>query len=316
MSDLTLEIIFESMFHGKYDFDDFLSCDIKSCYEKIKSKNRDVYRINKKLKEFHIFLNLFLFDFLPVMEGSVFSYRKGVNVLDAVKIHADSKFFFKTDISDFFNSIDKDEIIKVITKNKSLIPFCDVDVYIDRIIDLVTIDGVIPLGFSTSPAISNAVLYSFDALFSEHSSNNELIYSRYSDDIIVSSKDNKCISGVDVFISKILEENFDGKFKLNKKKSIYTHKGNKVKILGMVITPNGYISVDSKIKEDIEISIYFYIKNKSKFIERINGNISDGVNKISGYLNYINTIDPNYINKLRKKYGATVIDMFIKNSVK
>jgi len=95
----------------------------------------------------------------------------------------------------------------------------------------------------------------------------------------------------------------------------------------MVILPSQMVSVDIKVKRKLEHLIHFYITDKDKFIDSIlkdpkvkTSGLNDseilekGVNTVSGLLNHINTIDKSYLDKLKKKYGNTIVDMlFYKN---
>src|SRR5688572_21635083 len=107
----SLESLFKAMYHDRFDYLDFLSCAVVDNCElshyRDREHSREVLKPNKKLKVYHKFLNLFLFEQLPINERVVFSYRKGVGPYDAVAPHAQSKYFFQTDISAFFSSIDR-----------------------------------------------------------------------------------------------------------------------------------------------------------------------------------------------------------------
>jgi hypothetical protein len=84
----------------------------------------------------------------------------------------------------------------------------------------------------------------------------------------------------------------------------------------MVILPNGKVSVDIKFKKEAEVKLHYYLTNKDKFTEITGPDFNSAVEKISGQLNYVNTVDPGYLDKLRKKYGATIVDMFLHKSDK
>ena len=57
--------------------------------------------------------------------------------------------------------------------------------------------------------------------------------------------------------------------------------------------------------------LHFYINDRERFVDKVGGDFRVGVEKITGYMNYVNTIDKDYLNKLRKKYGSTVVDTLI-----
>ncbi|MHA6128644.1 reverse transcriptase domain-containing protein [Pseudomonas fluorescens group sp. PF-1] len=315
MAKQKLESVFEAMYHGKFDFKDFISGPTSELYKTIKFKNRTVYDADKKLKAYHKFLNLFLFEFLELNTRVVYSYRKGVNVIDAVKKHASSRHFFQTDLKNFFGSIDLDMIRAAIQENTENFPVSDVNENIERILELVSVSGVLPPGFATSPLISNACLYHFDNQVEKFCLNSGLIYTRYSDDIIISGSTNK-LYGLDAHIESMLKESFGEKVLINGSKSKYTSIGGKIKILGVVILPGGGITIDTKLKSKIEVLLHYFTSDRQKFNVMLDDKDVNGLLKVSGYLNYINTTDPAYLNKLRTKYGATVVDMFMRGSVK
>jgi RNA-directed DNA polymerase len=101
------------------------------------------------------------------------------------------------------------------------------------------------------------------------------------------------------------------KLHLNPKKSKHFQIGGKVKILGVMILPNGKITIDSKLKSEMEVLLYFYINNKEKFLDCADHDEQKAIGRITGFLNYANSIDQEYLNKLRKKFGATIIDTLL-----
>lgn len=316
MNTKPLKLLFEAMYHGKYDVQDFLAGDIRKDFDVITVNGRTIFRTNKKLKTYHTFLNLFLFEKFKINSSVVFSYRKGVNVVDAVSRHALSKHFFQADLSNFFSSIDASLVRSTIEANVGDTPIADVQHHLDRIMELVLVDGSLPIGFATSPTISNACLFEFDNALQKYCDDKELIYTRYSDDLIVSSKRRDDLVGIEEIVKKFLTEFFGGKMSLNEEKTKFTHVGSKIKLLGMVILPNGKVTVDMKWKKQIEVFLHFYLKDRAKFFLMVESDLASGLERISGYLSYINTVDKDYLNKLRKKYGATVVDMFLHHSAK
>lgn len=75
--------------------------------------------------------------------------------------------------------------------------------------------------------------------------------------------------------------------------------------------PNGELTVDSKLKNKIEILLYHYRVDKEKFKDISGNELENGILNLSSLLNYINAVDKPYLYKLKKKYGATIIDFFI-----
>lgn len=312
----TLDHVFTSNFHNKYTFSNFLTFDVRNETECFTVNGKTIHKMSNKLKAIQRFLNTCIYEYALVNNDVVFSYRKGKSTLDAVKQHASNKYFFQTDISDFFNSIEKDHIKKVLNENLNNVPICNVDIYKDRLFELSTINGKLPIGFATSPLISNSCLFLFDNALHDYCKVNEITYTRYSDDIILSTSSNLSLLNIENVINDLLNQTFQTSFLLNLAKTKRTHKGNKLKLLGVVILPTGRLTVDIKVKHKLEALLHFYINDKDKFISLSGGDYDVGLSKVSGQLNYINMIDKEYLNKLRKKYGNSLVDMFFHKSVK
>lgn len=300
------------MYNARFDYADFIHGRVEDNYETharaADGPPQNIYRPNKKLKAYHTFLNLFIFEYLPINERTVYSYRKGFSVYHAVTKHSDSKYFYQTDISAFFASIDRSLIKRTILLGLASVPAADVENSIERILDLVCIEDSLPIGLPSSAPLSNAALYAFDNEFEKCCEEKGLIYTRYSDDIIVSGNSKDALNEIDQDIQTRLISCVSEKLKLNPAKSKRFQIGGKVKILGLMILPGGKVTIDSKLKSEIEILLHFYTTDKVKFRDYIEIDEQSAVGRITGFLNYANSIDPEYLSKLRRKFGATIID--------
>ncbi|WP_084069010.1 reverse transcriptase domain-containing protein [Paraburkholderia heleia] len=316
MTKKPLRVLFDAMYHNKQNFDDFATGEIDRHFTKktIKDdagKERLVFITDRTLRKYHSFLNLFIFNRLPVNEGVVFSYRKGTNAAAAVRMHAGSKHFYQADFSNFFGSITSDIVRQIIINGEDVLPIADTNQYLDRIVDLVTVDGRLPMGYSTSPVISNAALLLFDKELARYCQSKQLVYTRYSDDIIISSDEKEPLMDMSQVIADTLSDCDYYDLRLNEEKTKISSKGRKVKILGMVILPNGQVSLDAKMKNRIETLLHLYVNNQDRLSDATKIDFEDSVVQLSGLLNYANTIDQDYLDKLRRKYGVTVVDILI-----
>jgi RNA-directed DNA polymerase len=313
-----LEELFAAMYRGKRKVSEFASLDVAAnCTRKSfthKGRTREVLIPNDKLRGCHEFIRLFLLDFLPVEIDLVFSYRKGVGPFDAVNQHASSRHFFVTDIADFFPSIKRDRVLSTIQTGRGISPISDLDAWIERIVQLVCLDGALPVGFSTSPAISNAALTPFDQAMRRECEDLGLVYTRYSDDLVISGAAADSVERAPAFCERHLREAMNGEFRLRPEKSKFLHVGRKIKLLGMVLLPNGRISIDSATKSEIEVLVHFYLRDRAKFAGMAEGDEQKAEARLAGLLNYANTVDQAYLDKLRHKFGAAPIDLFIHRS--
>lgn len=314
----SLKTLFEAMFHGKRDFTDFMRKvsdeDLVRAYIRQGTKQREFINPSERLRAYHNFLRLFLVDFLPVHKEAVFSYRKGVSARAAVEQHALSRHFFVTDIESFFPSITRDIVRKTITSAMAEIPIADLSDHLEHVLDLLCVDNALPMGFSTSPGLSNAVLYPFDVAFHAHCRQLGAIYTRYADDIILSSDERAIVESGEEFLNECIDRMFEGSFRLHSGKSKYLHRGGKIKLLGMALLPNGTISVDTSIKNKIETMLHLYLRDRERFNTMQEVGPAKTEARLAGLLNYVNTVDQLYLEKLRRKYGAAVVEMFLHRS--
>jgi RNA-directed DNA polymerase len=159
--------------------------------------------------------------------------------------------------------------------------------------------------------MSNAILLEFDNDLAAFCRERDLVLTRYSDDIVVSGQSKYALQGIEKEIQERLSRLVSDRLRLNEGKSRYFQVGGKVKILGLMILPNGVITIDSKLKSDMEVLLHFYLSNRQTFVEMNGGDEESGADKLTGYLNYANSIDPVYLTKLRRKFGATSIDILM-----
>lgn len=317
MTPRPLHQLFDAMYHEKYRFEEFLALKPEEHYSPVRWKNRTIYKPSPTLKEFHYFLNGFIFEYLPVDNTVSFAYRKGATLRQAVIPHAHSRAFYQTDLERFFESITSSLIQSAISR--AITPVSDLAKHIEHILRLVTINGTLPIGYSTSPILSNACLYWFDRRLAAISHARQWIYTRYADDIILSADARSAIDDASHIIEDCLEAELGNGFFLNPSKTKLTTVGRKVKLLGLVILPNGAIVIDREIRHKIESRLHFYVTDRPRlakiFVEERSEGMEDGLQRLSGLISYVYSADPAYLEKLRLKFGTTVIDSFLHRSV-
>jgi len=152
------------------------------------------------------------------------------------------------------------------------------------------------IGAPSSPAITNAILFEFDNAM-DHISEN-IVYSRYADDLYFSSNIPDLLTNIPKNIKSFLE-NYFIKLKINDDKTVYTSKKHKRQILGLTITTGNQLSIGRTQKQKIKSLVYKYN----------NGNLtSEEINYLKGYISYLYSVEPDYINILRRKYSNKIVN--------
>lgn len=183
---------------------------------------------------------------------SSFAYQKGKNCKQLVEKHLNSTSFFKCDIQSFFNSINHGILLEKLNQinydteaNKNIIDSCSSS---NKGLDI----GMIPSG-----TLANIYLGEFDQTV-RSKIGTECIYTRYADDIIISSNNTKKFQFIKQLIIRelmILKLNINpDKFAI---KELCNHK-DYIKILGINVVKGdeahggkNYMTISRKFKKSI-----------------------------------------------------------------
>ena len=168
-----------------------------------------------QLREIHTYIAEHISPFYQTSKHS-YAYKKGCNCLQAVNAHLSSNMFIKLDISSFFETITKELFL---SHYKKLFNQSGIKHRWWKLLDSVFYKGHLSLGFVTSPIISDIYLSEFDKKIEEYLSHKKhLVYSRYSDDILISSKKDNW-TDLEALFEKIQDELVKFDLTVNKKKT-------------------------------------------------------------------------------------------------
>lgn len=254
-------------------------------------KGTQVYNLHKKIESKII-------EHFHYSENS-YAYQQGKSAVKCVKIHKNSKCFVKFDVKSFFNSISIDDL------SIRLLKYMKIDTaykhQLERILETCVFDGKIPLGFCISPLLSEVYMKRFDDVISDYAQAHNLIYTRYADDILISSMEILSESDIE-YIKKEVESTLKIiKLKINSKKyrvGMLKRTGHHFKYLGVNIVHKeneNTITVGKSYKNSVAKNYLKYLSipkegnenKKRRFYEakRISGQISfvKQVEGIDGY---------------------------------
>lgn len=256
----------------------------------IRKKNggfRTVYMPTPELKKIQYYLREKFFSLYPVHDSAM-AYLPNKCVLHNALIHKQNKSFLFIDVHDFFNSIDFDLLLNKMIKLRADI--LDKDNLIIALL-LSSHRKEFVQGCVTSPMLSNIFMYDIDKeiiAIVEKLPNGK--YSRYSDDITVSSSQRIPVSVLHD-IENILEKN---KLIINRKKTHFSSNVDNVLVTGIRIKRNDSVSLTTSFKKDLKTRIYHKL--------RFGSNSTENASVLLGLLNYLKMIDIHYFNKINAKY--------------
>ena len=227
---------------------------------------------------------------LPVSEAA-YAYKKGDSVKRHARFHERSRFFLHADICDFFPSIRPSMLENILITHKSIFADLGLD-FEDAMDDIQKIcfrrQGL-SIGAVSSPAISNIVMCSFDRIMLEYCQRHEYRYSRYADDIYISSKDYIDAEVLEHLQKRLLEIGFV----LNLNKTRFYSPKMQRKVTGLVITDDAHVSVGTERRKYIKKIVYDKLVHGKGDAEQV-----------LGYLAFLKDIEPNTYNNIIIKYSS------------
>jgi RNA-directed DNA polymerase len=218
-------------------------------------------------------------------------------------LHAENSYFLKLDFQNFFPSIQPGDLFAAIERegNPDRIELSPSERdFLEQSLFAENYGGGIglPIGAPSSPFLSNGVMFEFDREADALAKRSEFVYSRYADDLVFSTAVKGASKQMLADVKKMVADRAYPKLKLNGSKTRFMSRNNRVAITGVIITPEGTLSVGRGNKRRIRSML-----NDYKY-EKIT---ADDRKYLQGYLAFILDIEPEFYNRLCQKYGADTV---------
>ena len=210
-------------------------------------KKRTVYKVKWPLNQYQHFIKRYILNEYEISKYAT-AYFEGASIKRDAEIHCGKKYILKMDLADFFGHITLD-MIKTNVFNKNHFPpyICY------ALLKLCTYKGSIVQGAATSPAISNIVMKHFDDVMGSWCDENNISFSRYSDDIAFSS--DKPLYPAYCKAKSLLEKMG---FEINEAKTKFVTNGNRQLINGVVVNEGPRVAREYRRK--LRQEVYYALK--------------------------------------------------------
>lgn len=254
-------------------------------------KTRDNY--SKIAKKLNIYLNQYQVHLFKELNS--FAYQTGRSYSQFLKVHCNSNSLLKLDIKDFFESVTREhlqlQLKKFILSNDVL------NLYLNMATIKVGNSCFLGQGLPNAAPLSNLYLWEFDTIVSEYCIQNNLKYSRYCDDILISSCENIIGNDIEKWVGECLN-NYS--LELNENKTKYFH--NKDIVIGNI-----------RIENDLILSSSFFTKIYNTIINIIYDNGENSIDMLRAYSDKY--IKPSKRSGGTKKELITKVMMHIKGRI-
>lgn len=244
----------------------------------------------------------------PSKQSMAFRCGKAYGCKANALFHKETHYGVSLDLHNFFPSISSNRVYTVFSN----IGYDSMPATL--LTNLCTLEGHLPQGAPCSPALSNLVCLSLDARLNGLCEKRRIRFSRYADDMYFSCDNQDILKKAIPFIRKIIG---DEGFTINENKVHYHTPSNRKMITGVVVShpsldgePQIYAKKDLKRKIRAEITKMIFTGNYSS------------KDHILGEISYVNYIESNYIDKMKKyiyttagkiKFFPELVEAFNKN---
>lgn len=261
---------------------------------------RTIAQPAREVKRLQVWVMSNIFPGFPIHESAK-AYVKGKNIKNNAEPHAINPFMLKLDFKNFFPSIKGMDFLNYLeTLNKINLSEPDRK----RLVRILfwapkgINDLRLSIGAPSSPYVSNAIMYQFDEKITNFCSLKEISYTRYADDMSFSMA-YKELRGITLSkVREVLAELSFPKLTLNEQKTVFGSKAHRRIITGLILSNEGLVSLGRNRKRQISAKIHHFLNGKLPDSDRA---------RLRGTLAFAKDVEPDFINKLKKKYGSSFL---------
>lgn len=222
------------------------------------------------------------------------AYVKDLSIRDNARFHVCKKVVLTIDIKDFFPSLRYKKVYGFFINLGYSSPVATL------ISNLCCLNGGLPQGAPTSPALSNILLINVDKRISGFIRKKGIRYTRYADDMTFSGDFEPGM--IIKFVRSVLQEN---NLLINEKKIRVRRQGQRQEVTGAIV--NEKIQAPIELRKKLRQSVYYINKfGLNSHLEKTNNKNANHIDYLLGIANFILFLNPNdkevreYIEILRK----------------
>jgi RNA-directed DNA polymerase len=239
----------------------------------------------------------------PVHEAAM-AYCAGRNIRQNAERHQPENVILKLDFQDFFPSIKVRDWEKYARRiGVDGVDLDDIKLY-SRIMfwgreRRSTVPRCLSIGAPTSPALSNILMYDFDVALFQQAEEMGVRYTRYADDITISATSEDAVLSFEKRVVRAVRALKSPKLAFNDEKRGLYKRGQRRMVTGLIVTPDRKVSIGRERKRLI-----------SAMLNRSSQDLLDllGRSRLKGLLGFSIAAEPEFLGRLRIKYGNDVVD--------
>jgi hypothetical protein len=263
---------------------------------------RNIDEPNEELKGWQNEIVRILKEYFGVMHHTnAYGYVEKRCCLDVAEKHrlAGSNWFLKIDISDFFGSTTLDHLVKQLSQ---VYPFANLidswhwyyEEIFRKALKICFLNGGLPQGSPASPLLTNLLMIPFDYEITKKLTAKGLVYTRYSDDMQISGRQEFDWQEVVNIVRETFKE-LGAPYVIKDKKTHYGNINGRNWMLGVKINKDRNITVGWENHKTFKARMYRFIMDYDRlsYEERA---------KFIGLANYYKAVEPDFVKKTFEHY--------------
>lgn len=242
---------------------------------------------------------------LPIHKNAT-AYKEGASIKKNASAHLKNSYLVKFDFKHFFTSIKEEDLLLHFKQHLKNFLLEDEMQDAARACCIQHKPGkklCLSIGAPSSPILSNSIMFEFDDVISKWTKKNNMKYTRYADDLTFSTNEKGACSKVERQIRDTIRSLGYPNLRINNKKTIHLSKKTQRRITGIVVTNEKRLSIGRGKKRQISALIHRYTLKKLEENE---------ICQLQGLLGFSRDVEPEFIDKMRIKYGSLTISSILK----
>ncbi len=235
---------------------------------------------------------------LPIHEAAV-AYRPLHSIADHALPHASARYLMKLDFKDFFPSL-RDVAIRhrlgIDTKysSKEQRILCQLLCRTSRSTGVLQLS----IGAPSSPFLSNYLMWEFDSKLSAFCAAHAVRYTRYADDLALSTSIPRLLDSVLAEVRRLIVELSYLGISLNEEKTVNVSKKHKRTLVGLTLSNDGEVSIGRNSKRQLRAEMDALCHDRL---------VATEVARLRGKLAFIYSIDPKFVMALCARHGFSSV---------
>jgi hypothetical protein len=232
------------------------------------------------------------------VHSAAMAYRPGTSIKLNAAAHVNNGSILKFDFKDFFPSITSGDWQAYCKRFSVFDDDEDISISTNILFQRYGRQLRLAIGAPSSPCLSNVLMYDFDTRITQLVSSDRVAYTRYADDLTFSAPRTGFLTVVKPCLQQVIREIKSPSLAINEEKTVLATKKYKRMVTGLILTNDNKVSIGHRRKREIRAALHEFSYGRLNSSQQA---------RLAGNLAFINDVEPNFLVRLKMKFGDELI---------